>query len=253
MLITAHTHKQKIRHCFNKAALSYDENSTMQQLIGQKLIAWLNDYQLPIKNIIDLGCGSGIVTEQLLKQYPSNDAYHDQPAHLYAIDIADQLLLQAQKRLANYPIQLQEQDFEEFNYHPIKFDLVFSNMALQWGLNLQKTFATIYDHLTQHGTLVFSLPLTGTFAELTHAQVNCFYSLQEIHLLLAQTGFTHIEYQQENLTMHFDSAINLLKSIKAVGANYVFAKRHHGLRKSLLQQTSDSIIYHVGYVLAKKM
>ncbi len=247
-------HKESVRRCFNKAVSTYDAHCNTQKLIGNTLLNRFLCYTSRVENIIDLGCGTGLITEQLALKFRYKN--------FYAIDIADKLLLKAKERLTPYGIKTHEGDFNNFSYKDILFDLAFSNMALHWGLRFDQILFTIHQNLVPRGFIAISLPLVGTFSELVFCAKNHFLSISDISHLLSKVGFEEIEYFSESLVVNFDSVVTALKTIKAVGANYTLEKLHKSLRgKSFLTehvnllQRSDgmfSLTYRIGYFIARK-
>jgi malonyl-CoA O-methyltransferase len=236
--------KKKLRHYFNKAAMLYDQHSSIQQQSGLTLIEQIKKYRTSIHQIIDLGCGTGSTTEKLAQ------AFHYQI--FYAIDIADQLLDHAKSRLLPLGICVVAADFEEYNTSQV-FDLAFANMALQWSSNLTAVFTRIYSMLENNGLLAFSIPLTGTLAELSNLGINPFFNSQQIVEFLQQAGYKKIDFNCHTLSSHFDSLHTALRSIKAVGANYVSQKKYGILGKSVLnQQQGFTLTYNLGYFIAEK-
>lgn len=237
--------KKNIQRCFNKAASTYDQHCGIQKQIGEKLIDGLIQSSIQPEAIIDLGCGSGLVTEQLANQFNYK--------HFYAIDMADQLLLKANQRLANRSIAILENDFD-FSYTPdMLFDLAFSNMSLHWSLDLEKTFSIIRNNLTENGMLAFSVPIVGTFSEFKAPHKNIFYLPTDIYRLLKNANFNNIEYKTEKFTLNFDSQISAIKSIKYVGANQKLElSKKIFPRHTLLEQKPFSMTYHIAYFIVKK-
>lgn len=249
-------HKYKIQQSFNRASLTYDEYSYPQQMIGCKFIHLIRQYLSECESIIDLGCGSGIVTEQLAQALKYKQ--------FYAIDIADQLINRAKKRLTSYPVEYFQDDFENLSFKNNLFSLIFSNMALQWSPTLYTTLQYIREFMPSNGLLAFTIPLAGTFSELVSASRNHFYSLETIQLYLMNAGYEPLHCDKQSLTIAFDSWIKALRSIKATGANYLFKRKNKSLSgKGLLSGNGSahhgqhltkikSLSYHVGYFIARK-
>lgn len=236
--------KKKLRHYFNKAAMLYDKHSSIQQQAGLTLIEQIKSHRTSIQKIIDLGCGTGATTEKLAQ------AFHHMT--FYAIDIADQLLEHAKSRLLPLGVLVLAADFEEYN-SPQIFDLVFANMALQWSSNLSAVLTQIYSMLESNGILAFSIPLTGTLDELDDYAVNPFFTSQQVVEFLQQAGYKKIDCNCHTLTSHFASLHSALRSIKAVGANYVSQKKQGTFDKSVLtQQQGYTLTYNLGYFIAEK-
>ena len=131
-------------------------------------------------------------------------------------------------------------------------------MALQWAIDLAQTLLSIYQHLASEGWIAFSLPLAGTFHELTTAVKNNFFSAKEIAQLLATAGFSQIDYFNEWTVTHFSQRIAALKAIKAMGANYLLDRKQVSLRSKFSLNnlnkiiTASSLTYHIGYFIARK-
>ncbi len=93
---------------------------------------------------IDAGCGSGRVTEELLKRLPSGD--------LIAVDGSEAMIEQARERLgdrASYMVaDLSELEVEE----PV--DLVFSTATFHWILDHDRLFQRLRAALRPGGRLV---------------------------------------------------------------------------------------------------
>ena len=68
--------KSKIKECFNKAADTYDANCYIQKIAGKKLMSYLSEYVYKPDNILELGCGTGIVTEILANQYNNYNQFY---------------------------------------------------------------------------------------------------------------------------------------------------------------------------------
>jgi malonyl-CoA O-methyltransferase len=237
----------RIKQCFNKASQTYDHASVLQQTIGEKLIGLIREQISNADNIIDLGCGTGIVTKKL--------ALTLTPKHLCILDLAEQLLSKAKQHLSSFQPHTHEGDFNEITKLNQHFNLVFSNMALQWSINLTNTMEAMHQKLAKQGLIAFSIPLSGTLHELKyHYNVNSFFTSETIKekLMLAQLEI--VAQQKESMTLSFESLFAALQSIKQVGANYTGKRIHKGLRgKSFLSlRMLQPLTYVIGYFIAKK-
>ena len=239
-------HKNNIRLCFNRAALTYDQGSYPQQIIGNNLIGLICKYLTSYNTIIDLGCGTGIITEQLAR------CIHYK--FFYAIDISEQLILHAQSRLLPRGINVFTQDFDQLNFPDILFDLVFSNMALHWSGDILSSLQRINHSLAPNGIIACTIPLTGTFAELPSTSRNEFISLAELQKQLHTSGLTLLECYSEQFTFAYSSRLNALKSIQATGANYLFNRKNKSLaNKSPMPSAPHKLSYNIGYFIARKI
>lgn len=231
---------------FNKAHFSYDQHANLQQTTGKQLLSFVQAQSLYYKKIIDLGCGTGLIT----KDFASTLSYEN----FYALDIAEQLLMQAIQKLHEFPIAFTENDFE--NFHPnYTFDLIYANMSLHWSKNLKSTIQHWLDFLENDGIFAFSIPLEGTFAELeSKVHLRSFARKESI---LQHFNVKH--FATEYITLHFSSIIDACRSIKHVGANFVERsmkglKTNTYLRELLLNNRCDSttLTYHIGYFILER-
>ena len=235
-----------IKKAFNRSQLSYDEHCMVQQYSGEKLLSLIRNNSI-MPRILDLGCGTGLMTQKLATAFN----YHD----FHALDIANQLLVKARERLLPFHIHTYEADFNHLPDYAEPFDLIFSNMSLQWSTNLHTTLSNLAALLSSSGLLAFSIPLAGTFAELhPHFSLNNFIDLASFTQQLNELHYDSVIAHQEKLTLQFENTLSTLQSIKHVGANCVVNKSHRGLRgKAFINQCNlRELTYVIGYFVVTK-
>lgn len=242
-------HKGNIRSCFNRAAVSYDQYSLPQQIIGEKLINLLKMMDNRFGTVIDIGCGSGLVTSKLISAITGEG--------FYAIDVAEALISIANKRFYPKKIMIHVNDFENFTIDNVFFNLVFSNMALQWSLDFYSTLLNINKNMHKNGLFAFSVPIEGNFPEISLSSKNTHFTVDQIKNDLILSGFYPLECKSESLIFNFDNWKDAIKSIKATGASYLFNRS----RRSLVgvnyfknnEENKASLTYKIGYILARKI
>jgi malonyl-CoA O-methyltransferase len=236
-----------IRAAFNRSEWSYDDYCSVQQFSGEKLLSFITPAAHAMPRIIDLGCGTGMMTQKLAAAFRYRD--------FHAIDIANQLLIKATQRLEPYHVNVYEADFDQLPNYDGPFDIIFSNMALHWSTNIHATLKTLSSLLNSNGLLAFSIPLRGTFTELHHH-----FSLNNfMDPLLFINQLTYFQYDiltahYEKMTLSFENTLAVLRSIKRVGANCVIHKSHRGLRgKSFINQCNlRELTYVIGHFVVTK-
>jgi trans-aconitate 2-methyltransferase len=102
----------------------------------------------PNLNVIDLGCGTGELT-QILKEKLTN-------ATVLGIDNSTEMLADAPKGINN--LSFAEKTIEAQLAEPTKYDVIVANAALQWVDNHQELFPSIIAHLKPDGQLAIQMP-----------------------------------------------------------------------------------------------
>lgn len=120
----------------------------------------------------------------------------------------------------------------DFDHLPIQAgwaQLIFSNLALQWSLNLPRSLAEIKKALAPGGSLVFSTLQAGSLGELNASfqelgfpgRVNSFLSAEEVRTILEVQGFQLEHFIEKKYEQYYESVSALMRSLKKVGANVV--------------------------------
>lgn len=227
--------KQTLSRHFNLAAHTYDEAALMQMHAADKLAAYLTDTP---ETILDIGSGTGLMTEKI------HAAYNN--ATLFAIDLANDMLSVANTRFnpkKNIHNICGDADALPFPDHT--FDLLVSNLMLQWSCELTRTLNEIYRVLAKKCAFVFTTLGPNTLHELKTCwdkidrkpHVHCFYSQEQWQSHLKKAGFNNITIDKELFTLEFHSPTALMKNLKATGAHNSFTHRQKTLTpKTTLQQ-----------------
>lgn len=103
----------------------------------------------PGLTVIDLGCGTGELTRKLADQLPGAD--------ILGIDSSAEML-EASRAYAGKNLRFQQTDIATKIQEAEKYDLVFSNAALQWLDDHKNLFTHIITLLKQGGQLAVQVP-----------------------------------------------------------------------------------------------
>ena len=103
----------------------------------------------PIK-ILDMGCGNGNVTSQLLQLFPK--------AHYTLLDASQEMLEHCKKRFKNAKISVVESYFNEYVFEENYFDLIVASFSLHHCNTQEKQdlFKKFYTALKQNGVFTCS-------------------------------------------------------------------------------------------------
>ncbi|WP_353131264.1 methyltransferase domain-containing protein [Parapedobacter pyrenivorans] len=105
-----------------------------------------------LKNCIDIGCGTGEQTSMLSKKFNQ--------AHFLGIDPSREMLSKS-KELESSKLSFKIATVEELidAGAPQKWDLIFSNAALQWSENHEELFPRLIAQLSDTGQFAVQMPV----------------------------------------------------------------------------------------------
>ena len=229
-----HPHERNVSHAFSKARATYQQHARVQTCVGHQLIQHLLTINNNFARVVDAGCGPGFITRQLA------DAIHYQTFH--AIDTNRSLLPQVDLPTT---VKCLAMNFNDLS--PTSADLIFANMSLHWSHSFKHTMHVLHDALTANGLLAFTIPLHGTFAEISgNFSIYQFPTLDATAELLRHNGFKILFTNQVTYLDPFPDTISALRSIKLTGTNYTGLRKCNTLRgKSFLTQLAISKISYV--------
>lgn len=140
-------------------------------------------------NIIDIGCGQGILLEKILKKFQITLAV--------GIDISPKLCSMASAKNPNATIfNLDAEDIDD-KFSENSFDIVFMTEVLEHLLNPQKVLVKVSRILKPNGKLIITVPNHDWFLyekykvsrEVFQPVDDHFYRVDEIRKLLEQNSF----------------------------------------------------------------
>jgi trans-aconitate 2-methyltransferase len=114
----------------------------------------------PNMSVIDLGCGTGQLTKLLHEELKAK--------HTLGID-SSLAMLEASKLYHTPHLSFRHQKVEEL-LPSVKFDLIFSNAALEWLPDHRQLFSKLSDQLSPHGQLAIQMPANFDYATHTIAK-----------------------------------------------------------------------------------
>ena len=119
-------------------ARTYDQVSYLVQYKwGQQMLEWRKWHGNEI--VMDAGCGSGLLTKQLVKKVPRGK--------VYAVDIDSNMIKQARNNLQSFHnVEIIQSSFIDIKL-PQRLDVIFSNSALHWTQDHRKAFQTFWEML----------------------------------------------------------------------------------------------------------
>ncbi len=236
--------KEKVRESFNKAAQSYDQFAIVQQEVCQRLLERLDYIKVAPQTILDIGAGTGQGTQGLAHIYPD--------ATIIALDMAEQMLVQNRAKLTTQPNLLKKvknlfkpkhklqficADAEQLPFADASMDMIFSSLTIQWCADLNTLFSEFRRVLKPGGLLMFTTlgtttlkELKASWAEVSDKQhVNKFTDMHEIGDALYNAQVENPVMDNETITLNYSSVKQIMRELKAVGANNHNQGREHAL------------------------
>jgi len=210
--------KGQVQRNFNRGALTYDQYAGIQKETAAELMGMLTRSGRRYHRILEIGCGTGILTELLAREYPR--------ARILAFDIAPEMVRAAQTKLNNYQgITYLVADGENLQLAgQVSFDLIVSNMVFQWFTGYLRPFALYYKALAEGGDFIFNTLGKGTFAELYTClnRPEPFVDRKLLGEVLVQAGYQENQVKESVKLEYFVSSREFLRALKKIGAhNYL--------------------------------
>lgn len=222
--------KAMARRSFERAAASYDDAAALQKEVAERLLERLDLVRIQPRRVLDLGCGTGQCIPGLMSRYRSAD--------VVALDIALPMLSRARRRgrWLRRPHSVCA-DAEHLPFADACFDLVFSNLMLQWCVDLDAVFSELQRVLRPGGLLLFTSFGPDTLRELRdswsvvdgYTHVNAFQDMHDVGDALLRTRFADPVMDVEHFTVTYADLWRLMRELKQQGAHNVTAGRSRGL------------------------
>lgn len=216
------TRNEQIMDHFNKAE-NYHSAAVVQRIVAHRLsehiAQYFADYNHKPQTILELGCGTGLLTYNICHLWPQ--------ASIVATDYAPRMLERAQimvQTMALKNVHFHRMDIEHLDRDG-PFDLICGSLVLQWVANPKKVLKRLSERLAPNGMLAFSTLVRGTFAQW---QAAC-------EAVGGQSGISHYPdlvdmqamipfpcaglWQHERVTHPFQSGLAFVQHLKETGAS----------------------------------
>ncbi len=208
----------QVRSAFNKASNNYNDHAFLQKEIATRLDQKLEVISSNAETILDLGAGTGLLSNQLSKRFLDSQ--------LICLDFAQSAL---KHNPSNYKLCA---DAYQLPLADNSTDIVVSNLMMQWCPDLKQLFSEIHRVLKNDGLLLFSTFGPDTLKELKKSwsvvddetHVNTFTDMHDIGDQLLQNGFQSPVMEMETLTLTYQTVTDLLRDLKVIGAQTVNAR-----------------------------
>lgn len=219
-----------LRRALERAAPGYDEAAFVHREVGNRLLERLSLIKCQPETIVDVGCGTGVITAALMKKY--------RKARVIGLDLAPALVKKARQRAPWLrALHGAVAEPEALPLPSASCDLVFSHFALPWCLELDRVFAEFQRVLKPGGALLFSTLGPDTLIELRRSwaaaddynHINAFLDMHDIGDALLRARLADPVMDVERLTLTYPNVDGLMRDLTALGAGNVTFGRARGL------------------------
>ena len=221
-----------VRRAFGRAASTYTQAAALQREVESRLLEQLTylDDRVPAR-VLDLGCGPGSASAALKSRF-------GRKSDVVAMDFALPMLRETRAKSRFWkPLHAVQADAQSLPFAEAAFDLVFSNLCLQWVADLPRALGELRRVMREGGLLVFSSFGPDTLVELREAYrqagiappLSPFAAIQEIGDALVAQGFKNPVIERDVYTLTYADTGALMRELKAIGATDARADRPRGL------------------------
>lgn len=248
--------KKAVRDGFTGCYGTYTTEAVVQQDIALHLTALLDKHILEKpKQAVEVGCGSGFLTEQLLERFPTaswllNDIAPSSNDYVMAVAQQNQAL--------DATFELGDAEVMEFSKG---IDLFASSSAVQWFTDLEGFLKRLSEAMNEGGTIAISTFGPNNLTEVRELTGNGlpYLSLEEFRTAVGRY-FDIVECTEEQTVIYFDEPVEVLRHIKQTGVNGAFrqcwtkgklTRFAEGYQK-FHSDKGYSLTYHPMYVVARK-
>ena len=218
---------QSVGKRFSAAADTYDVLATVQDRVAEELLSFIPDGSEPA-TILELGCGTGLLTRRLLKRFPV--------AHIDAVDVSSRMIQRA-KESCGPCNRVTWHVADALRFSPVHtYSLIASNASLHWVADLTAAMRHFANFLTRHGDFVFSIMLRGTLAELRQSRQKAaphkpplrdLPEMADVLDAVHRAGLTLARSETQEYKITYRSAAAFLKAIHDQGVTGGLLSRGH--------------------------
>jgi malonyl-CoA O-methyltransferase len=240
--------KHSVKKSFENAAKSFNHAAILHEEVLTRLLNRLQYIRHQPTTVIDIGCGTGRALSGLQKTYPQSK--------IVCLDLAYAMLGLARKQYGLLrKKRIVNSDMEKMPFAPGSFDLLFSNLALQWVNDLGATLNE-FARIGQSGSLLmFSTFGPGTLNELRESwaevdqnpHVHQFMDMHDVGDAMMAAGFSQPVVDSETIRLQYREFQQIFDDLKNTGASNADKGRSRGLLTPAKLKRLEQSYRRLGY------
>lgn len=249
---------------FSAAAGTYDDCAVIQERVAGRIVELMSDVQ-SAGPILEIGCGTGLLTRKLAKASPT--------AEIHALDISGRMIEEAARRLPLHPrVSWIEADLRDYS-GPRPYPVIVSSSSLHWIEPLGDALAAVSALAGPGSCFVAVFMLRDSLRELHQARRHAapgkepaarLGNFETIREILGEMGWTIRVASEDTLVERHASARALLRSLHDRGVTGgAVSRSRYPLTRGDLNRLKDyydahnrhaaggvAATYHVGSIKA---
>lgn len=228
-------YRSRLRRSFDRAAAGFDGAAALPREIARRMDERLSLIRLPVRDILDAGCGTGFGAQLLRQRYAA--------ARIVELDLSEKMLRRAdapRRRVWPWSARSTRRlavcaDLQQLPLAAASVDLVWSNLVMHWAHDLEGVLTQTHRVLRPGGLLMFSLFGPDTLKELRAVsdeamfQVNQHADMHDIGDALVRCGYADPVMDMETVTLTYPGVPALLRDLRAHGSTYLTRASREGL------------------------
>ncbi len=162
--MTAAAWKERVAAAFDRASGEYDRHARLQKRVAGDLAEHITQQvdTTQVKHALEIGCGTGFLTLPLVRHYSHT--------RWTITDLSPRMLDECRRQLQSHTtselaqLTLKPLDGESVDPARGTYDLICSNLTLQWFTDWQSALERLMTCVRPGGWLMFTTLAAGTFA-----------------------------------------------------------------------------------------
>lgn len=254
--------KEEILNNFSRSVDSYTDHAKAQKEVALRLANALEPwrYSIPDGQCVEIGCGTGIFTDHLLKMISGRE--------LKITDATDEMISHTSSKFNQSDnVHFEKLDAELYKWDSETYALIAGNFVAQWFKHPAMTLSKMAEALVPGGFMLMSLPGSESFPQWKKYCVdlglpftaNRLPDIEQLIVNLSMGPFK-VDFYEDQSTVTFKDLYSFYGHLKKTGCNTQFKKRslsqkqlkllnNHWLEKN---QGSVNVHIHTAFVAVKR-
>ena len=210
---------------FAKQSQSYNQTARAQKFAADRLANRITSQITNSSpgNVLEVGCGSGLLSKHLIDIFPEHTIYFLDPAQDMVALCRKQF---PEKTALQFVHSTIEDYFIDSDFSQNEYKSIVSSFVLHWLFDLKLVLGQLLKKLAPAGKLFFSVPVAGSFSQWQNicTQLNIPFTgnvlprAEDIKSAI-NDGQGILEYEEYTYNIEFQNSLQFFQHMKLLGAN----------------------------------